>query len=828
MAMVDADWTVDRSTGIIAYVGADHDGAASYATVIQWHRWLQALAAEQNAVPASSDEMDITNLNPSVRSTDNIITMINGYTITDHEIEHLYGGSIIMSDGDVIWDGITNFGNASVQIQLFKDGYVIADDWWNQAGAGVNPDATLGISHRFMIKTREDGVDIDGRRLRGYCRTLDDTNQNTYKEFPINGTARGENVLALDDKADINNTNTATAIEAWSAISNTEGLRLVDVDNDGTTEEYYNEWDGDIPTRTINEFYERQKWLTKAAIPEDSSTEIGTDYVVGNGTLTGQAQSFQNGVNATMVIKATVSLKKVLAPTGTLNVMIYAHSGTYGTSSIPTGAALATSDDYDVSLLTVGTYTDVTVNFSGANRITLSASTNYVVAVEYTGGDATNYVHVEGDATGTHSGNQSDETATVWTAAAAEDLEMAVYTTPIVAGLPGTEFRGITHSFAYDGETGAAWATNEERAYGTALVFDTQVGTFQVGEAIHEDTATPVWKARVLAYDDNNPTGTLIVDVEEGTITTGDNFTGQTSGATANTNGTPAVVVGGGVFRAFAVDDDGVVGNIYGQLIRGIAPVNDSRIYHLTDAAIYVDCNGAPTSRAIETPYCGVSTGSALIGSYGFTLITADLSKDDRITDLSGTINTPPNLVTNTISGLTFAGGADSDQVIVGPWDGSTLDANGEPAFDKGQLLVSTLLNADNITSVVVKDGTETAIPTDTPSDGYIRVIDDNGFERRLHYTAWDQATDTFTIDTTDGQEDFASVNASVNNQVWISYLDELATSATMSYQGVHGTNRNLVALVRNGGTSPIKQYLTSWTFLANAQTLNAIRNTDL
>ena len=45
-------------------------------------------------------------------------TFEGGNSITATALEHLYDGSIIWSDGDEIWDGIVNYGNADVQIQI--------------------------------------------------------------------------------------------------------------------------------------------------------------------------------------------------------------------------------------------------------------------------------------------------------------------------------------------------------------------------------------------------------------------------------------------------------------------------------------------------------------------------------------------------------------------------------------------------------------------------------------------------------------------------------------------------------------------------------------
>jgi hypothetical protein len=44
----------------------------------------------------------------------------------------------------------------------------------------------------------------------------------------------------------------------------------------------------------------------------------------------------------------------------------------------------------------------------------------------------------------------------------------------------------------------------------------------------------------------------------------------------------------------------------------------------------------------------------------------------------------------------------------------------------------------------------------------------------------------------------------------------------------VYNTSRNLVVLVRDGGGTPIKQFISSWTFSSANQTINAIRTTDI
>jgi hypothetical protein len=570
MAINAAHWTVTRSNGNIRYIGGDHDSSPSYATVIEFHRWLQGLA--DDAVAVGDDELDITNVDPSRRSTDNIITLINGYNITDTEAEHLYDGSIIQDDGDTIYDGIVNFGNADVQIQIIQNGEVLTDDWWNYNNAGLNASAAAGISHRFMIKVRTGGADIDGRRLIGTCRRFG----YTYAEFSINGTSRGNNVLALSDSADLNNETASGTVAGWTTITNeTEGYVGLDVNNDTTDEYYYSEWNKD--SYTINQFYERMKYLTR------------------DGT----------------------------------------------------------------------------------------AETLY--------------------------------------------------------GLNGELFRGITHEVNVDNPT----------------------GTFSAYEGINWATGS----GQMLAINSTTAATKLWIQLLTGSAPTdGQTLTGVGSTATAD-----------------------------------------------------VDTTVTDRSATISKPFCGASTGSALIGAYGVGLETTDVTSSDKLTDLGANVITPPNYVTNTVAGLVSG----EDRVLVGPWDGVSTDANGDPAIDKDQLSLATALTADNINSVVVSE----AIPSDTPLTGYIRVTDDNGFERRLHYSSW--ATSTFTIDTTDGNEDFSGDEAQIGNDVYIAYIDELAGSTTATFTGVQSGSRNLVVIVRDGASSPIKQFISSWSYTSSDQTISAIRTTD-
>lgn len=260
MVMVDADWAVTRATGDIRYIGDDHGGASpSYATVLEFHRWLQGKA--DDAIFVGDDQLDISGDTPSNKSTDNFITLLGSYNIDDNAAEHLYDGSINQASGDEIYDGIVNFGN-SPQIQIIQNGAVLSDDWWNNdsesVGLGINSDATSGISHRFMIKVRTGGVDIDNKRVLGTTRNFG----KTFAEFNINSTTNGNNVLALSETDDLNNSTVSGTVATWTDITNVnEGYTGIDVNNDSVNEYYYSDWE--YGSRSVNEFYERLKYLTR-------------------------------------------------------------------------------------------------------------------------------------------------------------------------------------------------------------------------------------------------------------------------------------------------------------------------------------------------------------------------------------------------------------------------------------------------------------------------------------------------------------------------------------------------------------------------------------
>ena len=708
MAIAD-DFSVS-ATGAIRYVGS----GTTY-TVIAFHRWLGDLMDDAQA--AGNDLLDITDVDASQRATDNLVTLVNGYNIDDYTARFLYDGSIVQSGGDVIYDGIVCFAPANTYLQVIQNGAAISPNFWTTA---YNADATQGISHRFMVKVRTGGADIDGRRLIGQTREMG----KTFSEFKINGTSRGNNVFALQYSDDLNNATAAATIKTWTTITNTEGYRSLDADNNTVVERYYSEWNR--ATFTINQLFERAKYLSRRGTVESSCADVGTNFNLGNGTITGQAQSFANGTNAQYLTRAFFDLKiGAGAPSTAGNVVakLYAHSGTFGTSSVPTGGALATSDNVSISSIS-GAYQ--TVEFRFSTPYEMAASTNYTISVEYTG-DASNYLHVRGLATtGTHAGNRSQNTG-AWAATATDDLTFSVQTSHKLYTVPGELFRGITHELT---------------------MTTPRAGSFSAVERIS-------WA--------------------------------------------------GGTGILLAVDAVAASTKMWIQLLTGVAPGTGVTITGVTSAATGTT-SGTVTERSLSYPFLGASTGSALIGAYGIGVETADLSASDKLFDLTNTQRVPPNNVTFTLGGLVSG----EDRVLVGPESGGTLQLN--------QFTLNGTLSGAAVTSVVVN----TAIPTDTPSTGTIRILLDTGIYRRVAYTSYTGST--FTI----GSTDFSGVNqATTGNNTFISYIDKLAGATSEAFTVVYLADRSLFVRVRDGGVTPIKTFETTGTLGSAGGSATAIRTTD-
>lgn len=116
----------------------------------------------------------------------------------------------------------------------------------------------------------------------------------------------------------------------------------------------------------------------------------------------GQSFTTLNDGYIYLLTSAKFYLKLNAGSTYNLTAKVHTHSGTYGTSSLPTGAALATSNAVTTGL--TGDYALVTFTFSGANQIYLQPNTHYTIHVTINSGDGSVLLGFDASSP-SHSGN---------------------------------------------------------------------------------------------------------------------------------------------------------------------------------------------------------------------------------------------------------------------------------------------------------------------------------------------------------------------------------------------------------------------------------------
>jgi len=200
------------------------------------------------------------------------------------------------------------------------------------------------------------------------------------------------------------------------------------------------------------------------------------------------AQSFTG--NGDYLSKATFYLNKVGSPTGFAYAKLYAHSGVFGTSSVPTGSALATSPPLDISTLTTS-YVLTDFLFDGTYQMVNTTEYCIVIHLEDDGSlDGSNYINVGYDSSSpTHSGNKSSFISS-WIASSSVDLIFYI--------------EGYTRELNKLSETPDATFTNTTDG-GDTHPFDQPDKidyTVQAGDALSSG-GTWYWRARA-----NDPTGT--------------------------------------------------------------------------------------------------------------------------------------------------------------------------------------------------------------------------------------------------------------------------------------------------------------------------------
>lgn len=249
-------------------------GSTNY-TVLELHRWLMNLADDQQAT--ASDFVDITTYTPSERATDQIIELKDysglatpgpTFNIDATAAQYLYDGSVSQRGGDDLYSGLVVVGSvqANTELQVIQDEVKLASHW----GTGKNAVPAANILLQILIKSRSDGADIDGKRVRVIARELSDT----YAEFSAT-LGQANSTAAIFTSDDLNNQTGAGTISGWT-ITNTEGYQEYDITGEGTVEPYYSKWDKG--TQSNNDLYEYTKWIQRR---DSGSGDLSSETIHG-------------------------------------------------------------------------------------------------------------------------------------------------------------------------------------------------------------------------------------------------------------------------------------------------------------------------------------------------------------------------------------------------------------------------------------------------------------------------------------------------------------------------------------------------------------------
>lgn len=156
--------------------------------------------------------------------------------------------------------------------------------------------------------------------------------------------------------------------------------------------------------------------ITGGVVGQDSYSSFGYSFIPNGALITGCSfHMYRKNVNGASHIRAK----------------IYAHTGLFGVSSNATGAALATSNDVDESVLPTIGHNDIEFTFSTPFQ-SASGGTPYIIAVEDTGSTDAQWVAIvygaDGSTVGTIGNSCKQDFSTGdWTTSGASYLYFHVY-----------------------------------------------------------------------------------------------------------------------------------------------------------------------------------------------------------------------------------------------------------------------------------------------------------------------------------------------------------------------------------------------------------------
>lgn len=171
---------------------------------------------------------------------------------------------------------------------------------------------------------------------------------------------------------------------------------------------------------------------------QDANRLMKDNHPTSGAYFSAHGQCFQCTGGAYKITSAKFYLYKSGSPTGNAHAVLYDMTGTYGTNGEPTGSALGTSDDFDVSSISDWPNALETFSFSGAQQYQMTENNYYVIMYENpTSGtiDGSNWVASGRDSSSpSHGGNEVTYTNGDWSPSSGDDTIFYVYGETAAAG----------------------------------------------------------------------------------------------------------------------------------------------------------------------------------------------------------------------------------------------------------------------------------------------------------------------------------------------------------------------------------------------------------
>jgi hypothetical protein len=228
-------------------------------TPLHLHRLLSDLNDDEDIY--GDDDLSRVDPVPSGKDTVKIVNLLSTMEINDEIAKHMYGGSISQDSENTLYSGLAvqvTSNTPGTQPVLVQDDDIVTDYWKN----AYFPDSITG-KVRVLIKTRDDGVDIDGKRVRGALLEFKDS-------YFFGGTTldTAETALALFASPDGNNTTDVGTVAGapYNTIVPTEGYHSLDFNNGNGSTPFGLSFD--YGSANALQTYERYKYIQRRGTAE--------------------------------------------------------------------------------------------------------------------------------------------------------------------------------------------------------------------------------------------------------------------------------------------------------------------------------------------------------------------------------------------------------------------------------------------------------------------------------------------------------------------------------------------------------------------------------